>query len=54
MESANEKVEGEASQKVTEQRATSPEQGKGKSTDRSVEPHNGKGGAQVCTFSRGF
>ena len=54
VESANEKVEGEASQKVTEQRATSPKQGKGKSTDRSVEPHNGKGGAQVCTFSPGF
>ena len=54
VESANEKVEGEASQKVTEQRATSPKHGKGKSTDRFVEPHNGKGGAQVCTFSPGF
>ena len=54
VELANEKVEGEASQKVTEQRATSPKHGKGKSTDRFVEPHNGKGGAQVCTFSPGF
>ena len=54
VESANEKVEGEASQKVTEQRATSPKHGKGKATDRFVEPHNGKGGAQVCTFSPGF
>ena len=54
VESANEEVAGEASQKVTEQRATSPKHGKGKSTDRFVEPHNGKGGAQVCTFSPGF